>query len=89
MKIFRDDEAGYRNWIDMNPNGFVVNSYKKPKAEYLVLHKADCGSISSEKIDNYTTKGYIKICANDLDELTSWAKEHVNGRLRSCQMCKP
>ncbi|HUV80802.1 MAG TPA: hypothetical protein VMW40_08305 [Candidatus Bathyarchaeia archaeon] len=49
MKKFIDDDRGYLDWIDRNPRGFVVNTYRNPSSKYLILHRATCGTISTSK----------------------------------------
>lgn len=89
MKKFVDDDEGYLNWIHKNPAGFVVNSYRKPNSRYLILHHANCWTISSPKRINWTTTGYIKICSLDRMELEKWAQKEVGGSLWQCQICNP
>ena len=86
MILFEDDEEAYRQWVETHPSGFVVNSYRNPTADYLVLHRATCKSISSEKISNYTTTGYIKTCSDDLRELRQWAAI-LQGQLKETHHC--
>ena len=86
MIQFRNDEAGYRTWLVRHPFGFVVNSRREPGPDYLVLHRAACGSISSENRRNYTTTNYIKTCSESVEELQRWAAS-LSGRLRGCSLC--
>ena len=89
MENFINDDDGYIGWIRNNPNGYVVNSYRKPKREYLILHRADCGQISTPKRSNWTTRNYVKFCSLDRYELENWAETELNGKLWSCRKCKP
>jgi len=43
---FDHDEDGYRRWLATNLIGFVVNCGRPALASYIVLHRADCGTIS-------------------------------------------
>ncbi len=89
MEIFEDDEEEYLQWVETNPDGFVLNCERRPSARYLMLHRALCGTICTEKRINYTSTGYIKICALDKQELAAWATQETGGRFRACQLCKP
>lgn len=84
MKQFVDDDEGYLDWLSMHPSGFVVNSERSPRPEYLVLHRATCGQISSERRANYTSSEYVKFCSDEMDELEVWAENEIGGPLSPC-----
>ena len=84
---FKDNDEAYRAWIADHPDGYVLNTFREPKPAYLILHRADCVSISSGKIFNYTTGRYIKICSLDVEDLERWSKYHTGGDLHYCQLC--
>ena len=42
METFRDDDAGYLEWLASNPQGFVLNTHRNPHPNYLRLHTATC-----------------------------------------------
>jgi len=84
---FQDDDEAYRAWIADHPNGFVLNTFREPKPTYLILHRADCGSISSGRISDYTTGKYIKICSVDENDIERWGRDHTGGDLHNCQLC--
>ena len=94
MIEFENDEAGYFAWLAGNPNGFVLNVRSKADPEYVVLHRASCGSISSQKpaTGAYTCRGFRKWCANGVADLRIAAKKE--GRLdgtfsKRCGLCRP
>lgn len=89
MKKFRDDDLGYLDWLHKNPVGFVVNCYKNPSSEYLMLHRATCWTISTPARTNWTTTGYIKVCSLNRNELEKWARRQVGGNLKACSFCTP
>ncbi len=89
MIIIINDDEHYLRWIYENPNGFVVNALNPPSPKYLILHRSSCSDISSPKRSNWTTKDYLKICSNDVDELNEWASKGIGGKLAPCQRCKP
>jgi hypothetical protein len=93
MIEFRDDEAGYLDWITRHPHDFVLNVRRTPDPQYVVLHRASCGSIStSRKPGAYTARSYRKICSETPEELRQAAR--LEGRLdgsfsRRCGICSP
>ena len=89
MRLFVNDDRGYLDWVSANPSGYVLNSYAHPSTDYLMLHKATCGSITSAARLNYTSGGYVKVCAPDIGPLEAWASEETGGRLSPCGLCKP
>ena len=89
MVTFNNDEKGYLTWIEANPKGFVINVGKLPGGipDPYMLHRATRSFISSNKIKNYTTTSYMKICSLDKQELLSWARDYR--AMRECSYCKP
>ena len=75
-------------WVENNVTGFVVNAERSLNPTSFVLHRSACGSISSDRIQNYTTHDYVKICALDATDLHAWAREH-DGGLSACRLCHP
>lgn len=77
-------------WIAGNPGGFVVNSYRRPAAGYLVLHIATCRTTSGEPSrGRLWTKDYIKTCSTLRADLERWASAEVGGHLTPCALCEP
>ncbi|PKO21830.1 MAG: hypothetical protein CVU38_12630 [Chloroflexi bacterium HGW-Chloroflexi-1] len=89
MELFEDDDEGYLQWVETNPEGFVLNSERHPSARYLLLHRAICGTICTRKRTNYTTTGYIKVCASNKKELEAWAMPETGGRFTAYHLCNP
>lgn len=87
--IFVDDDSGYKNWINSNPKGLVLNSYRIPKPDYLILHSASCGHISTDQRGNWTTHDFIKICSTRLNDLEEWSNENAGANLTLCSPCLP
>lgn len=92
MKKFENDDRAYLSWLQSHPNGFVLNVRRLPDPDYVVLHRASCGSISSKKnAENaYTGRLYRKVCALAVDELAKAAK--AEGRKdgtfsKRCKLC--
>ena len=88
LNIFVNNDKAYLRWLTQNPEGLVVNSYLHPSPDYLILHRANCGTISTAARTNWTTTGFIKVCSLNKDELENWAKREVGGQLHHCQICK-
>ncbi|MEX3937392.1 hypothetical protein AB4Y32_37640 [Paraburkholderia phymatum] len=100
-ETFRKDERGYLAWLAANPQGFVLNRYRNENsASYLVLHRATCRLVSqlsgNARAGGFTERGYIKICASDVETLAGYARQHASkhgkpGRSFSkvCAICDP
>ena len=89
MKKFDKDDKGYLNWIEKNSKGYALNVLKKPNLKYLVIHRAKCRTISTNKRTNWTTKGNRKICSMSKTELDEWCQKEVGGIPKYCKLCKP
>ena len=87
---FRNDDAGYLDWIAQHHAGYVLNRDKRHADRYLVLHTARCRQISMprECDDAYTGQKYIKVCADAIEPLEAHAQAH-GGRLYRCRVCNP
>jgi hypothetical protein len=85
-----DDDSGYLRWIADHPDGFVVNTFRKPNPSYLILHRSTCGTITGTPArgKRWTTGDFAKICSTDRVDLARWAREH-NGELHPCGLCHP
>ena len=91
LKVLVDDDESYIEWVRNNPLGYVVNSFRKPTTDYLILHRANCRTIleATRGPGNWTTTGFVKICSVDRSVLVKWASTEVGGELQPCQRCKP
>lgn len=92
--IFQNQEKSYLAWITAHRNGYVLNTLTKPSNEYLVLHSASCATISKRKKGAhpacFTGNGYIKICADSVEELHAWAeKQGFDSITNTCEICHP
>ena len=84
---FEDDDDGFRRWVEANPNGYVVNSYRSPTAGYLKLHRVSCSHLKLDSASNLTAD-YMKTCSNSLKTIKTWAKERLDAELQPCHFCK-
>lgn len=65
MQYFVDDDQGYLGWIATHPAGYVLNTTRSPSAAYLMLHRANCWTISRLQPRAMTFTGdYSKLCGN-------------------------
>jgi hypothetical protein len=87
-----EDEAWYMQWIERNPDGYVLNTARpNPKPDYIVLHRTTCRSISrlTKNQQRFTGGSYMKVGSNDRREIERWARERTGGRVTECPLCKP
>jgi hypothetical protein len=91
MRIFKDNDAGYLDWIDSHQRGFVVNTFPRPDPRYLILHRANCLTIRGKPArgDRWTTRQLIKACSEPGADLRQWARQNVGGDLHLCGLCLP
>ncbi len=88
MITFDNDEAGYLHWVDVNPNGFVINTPKVSGSFPDMLHRAICRHITTDQRTNYTTTEFKKLCSLDKAELVDWGTRQSKD-FRECKHCKP
>jgi len=89
MIIFIDEDEAYVEWLSARPKGFVVNAHRRPRARFLVLHRASCTEVSGDRRSKWTSGPYLKICSRTVQELIVWARDDVGGDLRPCHSCAP
>lgn len=85
VAIFRDDDAGFFEWLASHAGGFVVNAERRPKPNYLVLHRPSCPHFKGQGL--HWTKDYIKVCADRREDLEQWASDAVVGEPTLCGTC--
>jgi hypothetical protein len=84
--IFRNDDEGFRTWLDEHEGAFFINAEHNPKPNYLVLHIAGgCGHFTGSPSLQWTS--YTKICSEQREELEGWAKQSVGGEVTLCKDC--
>ena len=94
MIRFSNDDLNYLAWTAANPYGFVLNVRRVADPDYVILHRASCGSISTDKQapEAFTGRGYEKICAASVTELQLAAKREgrSDGSFsKRCGLCQP
>jgi hypothetical protein len=86
MQHFVDDDAGYQQWLTIQPGGFVINTYRAPTAAYLVLHRSACKTISGRPARGSGFTGeYSKVCGTR-EELERFAGS-LGGEAKPCRLC--
>lgn len=75
-KEFDHDDDGYRAWTRTWVRGYVLNCHRRPAADYLVLHRAHCPTITvlGSPATTWTSGDYIKVCSTSRQLLERWAK---------------
>ena len=91
MLEFKDNDQGFIAWRDSHPDGFIVNAQRRPRADYLMLHRATCPHLRWQNKAVNWTKDYVKFCSTDVDELIGWGARNVAGfrGLQPCSTCRP
>jgi len=90
---FVDEDEAYLAFLaePSHCSGFVLNTYRKPNAGYLALHKATCHTVQGTPASGskWTSGLYCKIWAATTSEMTEWIRENLGGTPTPCGTCKP
>lgn len=90
VRVFVDDDEGYRFWVESHPTGFVLNSFRTPRPNYVMLHRTKCGWIQRPIMrGDRLTDTYIKICSRDRSALEDWSRRQAGTTAQPCGLCKP
>jgi hypothetical protein len=91
VHVFDRNDAAYVDWLEANPHGFVLNSYRRPQPGYLILHRVACKSVSrtAEPPVRWTTSDYVKVCATDVAAIRAWCRQEAGGQAQPCGQCRP
>jgi hypothetical protein len=85
---FADDDDGYLRWVRRHPHGFVLNCERSPRADYIVLHRSTCNTISGTPArGDAWTKDYMKVGATDREGLVRWAESRTSAKPTLCGIC--
>jgi hypothetical protein len=88
VEVFKDDEKGFAEWRDENPEGYVVNTNRIPVHSYARVHKAKCWTLHClHKNMKGFTGMYIKACSEDLDEADEWTMRNAGRLPNRCAFC--
>lgn len=92
-RLFESDGEFIR-WTEEHPEAFVVNLRHNLDPGYIVLHRANCGTIATDRFapDALTTRSYRKVGADSPQALAGWVACHISdsdGFTKRCGLCKP
>lgn len=92
-QLFISDKL-YVDWLAEHPEGYVANLRSTWSPHYIVLHKANCRTISPAHYSPgaMTERNYRKLGANDVDDILAWVKDNMagaNGFTKRCGHCCP
>ncbi len=87
MQHFVHDDPGCLRWLAQHPAAFVINTYSRPSAAYLKLHRATCASITRLQANarTFTDGEYSKLCG-DRAELEQQGRR-LGGTAQPCPQC--
>lgn len=90
---FEGDDAGYLDWLAHNRDGYVVNVRRTLNRDYVVLHRANCASVSAPREGGaYTGRGYRKFCGRTLatvSEAPVYCGRASGSFTNRCSHCNP
>jgi hypothetical protein len=80
---FVDDDAGFVRWRDTYQSGFVLSHERKPRPNFLKLHRASCPTLRGDRParGGDWTRVLPKTCSHALDDLERWAQMTTGGEL--------
>lgn len=88
VDVFVDNDDGYLTWLDAHPQGFVLNTGRSPRPDYLILHRATCRTIRGRPTRGGPWTGpYIKVCGDDPLQIAAWAGSATGAAPRKCGIC--
>ena len=89
-RLFKDDDGAYVRWLEEHPRGYVLNCQRSPRATYLVLHRAACGTITGVPArGGRWTDQFIKVCSESAEPIRDWTRARVRAEPRPCGLCHP
>ena len=83
VAVFLDDEGGYLEWLPRHPDGFVTNAARRPRADYLILHRASCHTISG------TPARGSRWTTGDFTRVSSWSAEDNRQGVLAVELAHP
>jgi hypothetical protein len=90
VREYRDDDAGYLDWLAANPDGYVINIRRSYNPTDGRVHRADCWTISGLNSGGKAlTVPYVKVCAERRDDLFGWTLHQFEAPILPCGICLP
>lgn len=88
IRSFIDDDDGYRDWLNENPRGYVINIQRSINPSDARLHRANCRDLIAQFDRDVQLAGpYIKVCGDTQAALENWAVDNVGGPIKHCEHC--
>jgi hypothetical protein len=81
---FRNDDDGYLAWIAGHQDGYVINILSGLNPSAARVHRARHAPRGGPG-----TGPYIKVCADELEELDRWAARYADEAIARCRICLP
>ncbi|MCU1488631.1 MAG: hypothetical protein JWM85_36 [Acidimicrobiaceae bacterium] len=88
LTSFLDDDDGYLSWLAANPGGYVLNLHRRPRPDYLKLHRTSCSHLARVGVRQWTVD-YAKVCSLSTAAIEAWARKNVGGGVDRCPGCGP
>ncbi len=87
--VFDNDDEGYLTWVRTWPGGYVLNCERTLHPNYLMLHRANCDTITETgpQATTWTVHEYIKVCSTDRHRVKQWARDQTGSDPTPCQLC--
>ena len=88
--VFKNDDAGYRNWLRVQPGGYVLNANSDMRTTSdMRLHRATCWTLEPTRYRTLTVSWY-KVCATSKAAIEVWVRQQYNGFVPvPCGTCHP
>lgn len=87
-RVFIDDDDGYRDWLNMNPRGYVINIQRSFNPSDARLHRANCTDLLLQLERNVQLAvSYAKVCGGTEAEVKQWVAEKVGKPIKHCEHC--
>lgn len=83
---FRGDDTGYLAWLAAHPAGHLINIERSYNPTNARVHHASCSTL--RRINGAQIDGYVKVCADHLVDLETWAANHVGQAIQPCGRCE-
>jgi glycosyltransferase involved in cell wall biosynthesis len=87
VQHFVDNDLDYLDWLSRHPDSFVIDTTRRPSSSHLMLHRANCSTISRLQGETrmLTTGDYSKLCGGR-GELEAYARR-LGGTAQLCGYC--
>ena len=93
VHVFDSGDKPFLQWMNANPDGYVLNTSGGRGSHYLMLHRSGCHHISGyttmQSEGAFTTNGYVKVCSNSLSDVQRWiaTNREASAAFKPCATC--